>query len=61
MAKCFFCKEDTRLYHAGSPVCIACSDVLDSGKKPPKREAGEEESCEGRADVSSGVSTGSGV
>jgi hypothetical protein len=41
MAKCFFCGRVTVMYVAGEPVCLECSEIIDSGKKPGRREEKE--------------------
>ena len=37
MAKCVYCEAETTLYVVDKPVCVKCSDLIDSGKSPPKR------------------------
>jgi len=38
MAKCVYCEADTKLHINGVPVCKACSEDLEAGRKPPYRE-----------------------
>ena len=38
MAKCSYCGKETILHDRGTPLCVECSDLLDAGKKPVKRE-----------------------
>jgi len=37
MSACFYCGKPTVIYHAGEPVCIECSEMIDAGKRPVKR------------------------
>ena len=34
MAKCGYCEADTELYDGGIPICVGCSDRLESKRKP---------------------------
>ena len=52
MPDCTYCHSETELYDDGLPVCIECSDRLDS--KPPSN--GCKENLELRKAVSAGVS-----
>ncbi|HEY3826218.1 MAG TPA: hypothetical protein VGL82_16745 [Bryobacteraceae bacterium] len=44
MANCSFCGMETKLFVAGEPVCAACSDLLDAGQRPPRKDPGREKS-----------------
>jgi len=35
MAKCTDCGSETELYSSGVPVCIKCSDLWETRRKPP--------------------------
>ena len=41
MAKCVYCGAETQLYSSGVPVCLACAEDPDAGRKLPSREEGE--------------------
>lgn len=35
---CRYCGNETSLYINGLPVCVACCNLLEAGKKPPSGE-----------------------
>ena len=38
MDRCIFCKSETELHDSGTPLCVRCSDVGASKRKPPTSE-----------------------
>ena len=38
MTTCVYCGAGTQLYSNGIPICLACVEDLDAGRKPPARE-----------------------
>lgn len=43
---CRYCGSETRLHINGIPVCVACADLIEAGKKPPSRERPPNDSSE---------------
>ncbi len=37
MAKCVYCGNETMLLDRGVPICLECSDRLDSGETPTRK------------------------
>jgi len=51
MDRCAYCATPTRLHHGFTPVCPACSDLIEAGqllpsKIQPEREIGKIESTQ---------------
>ncbi len=38
-AKCIYCDSETQLRIKGVPVCVACANDLEAGRKPSHRES----------------------
>jgi hypothetical protein len=37
-AFCIYCQAETSLFIGGRPVCLFCSELIDSGKSPRRKE-----------------------